>query len=239
MLKDNNILFSKDIKEAFKGLIGFGIYLVMSYLKAVPLLLLNIDYNSWSTTSKSIYMIFYCIFMMIILYLLFRKELNSKFKEFVADRHAFFKKYINYWFLILGVMLVSNYIIYTTINGIATNEESIRETLEVAPVYTYFAAVIFAPFVEELVFRNCLRKIFKNKYLFIFISGFVFGGMHVFTSGMQLTDLLYLIPYCTPGFVFAYILVKSDNIFNTISIHFIHNFVLMTLQLVLFLIGAV
>ncbi|MBQ8234787.1 MAG: CPBP family intramembrane metalloprotease, partial [Bacilli bacterium] len=85
--------------------------------------------------------------------------------------------------------------------------------------------------------RNCLYKIFKNKYLFIFISGFIFGSLHVFNDSMVISDLLYLIPYCTPGFIFAYILTKSDNIFNTIGLHFIHNGTLMTLQVVLMLQG--
>ena len=87
--------------------------------------------------------------------------------------------------------------------------------------------------MEELTFRKSIRNIFNNKIVFIIISSFIFGGLHVLTYDIKLLDLLYLIPYCAPGVAFAYILVKTDNIFNTISLHLIHNTILMTLQVIL------
>ena len=228
---------NKDKKNALKGFIGFILYFVFSYGSSIPLLLLGIDYTILPIKIRALYMIFYSIFTIFIYYMLFREELNSKFMEFIKDRKLFLKKYLNYWFLILGIMIISNLLIFTYTNDMASNENSIRETFKLAPIYTYFASVIYAPFIEEMVFRNCLYKIFRNKYLFIFISGFIFGSLHVFNDNMVISDLLYLIPYCTPGFIFAYILTKSDNIFNTIGLHFIHNGILMTLQVVLMLQG--
>ena len=128
-------------------------------------------------------------------------------------------------------MIMSNLFINVFVtDGIASNEEVLRETFKISPIYIYFSSVIFAPIVEELVFRQGLKNIFPNKILFILISGLVFGGLHVLTGYSNPTDLLYLIPYCAPGIAFAYILADSDNIFITIAIHCMHNGVLVALQ---------
>lgn len=224
-------------KEAIKGTIGFFFYILFMYSQTLPLQLMGIDYNILSVKQREIYLIMYCLFAMIVLFLLFRKELIDKLKDFFKDKKNFFKKYINYWFIILGIMIISNMIIVSISGNIANNESNIRETFQIAPVYTLFAACLFAPFTEEIIFRLCLSKIFLNKKLFIILSGILFGALHVVSSYTNYLDLLYIIPYGAPGFIFAYLLTKTDNIFNTISIHFIHNTFLMLLQLVLLLSG--
>ena len=96
-----------------------------------------------------------------------------------------------------------------------------------------FSAVFFAPFTEEMVFRNSIKNIITNKYVFIITSGLVFGGLHVIGNINTIYDLLYIIPYSTPGIAFAIMLQKTDNIFVPMGIHFMHNAILMTLQIVL------
>ena len=50
-------------------------------------------------------------------------------------------------------------------------------------------------------------------------------------------DILYLIPYSALGISFAYILQKTDNIFVTIGLHFMHNGILMALQVLVLIFG--
>ena len=59
--------------------------------------------------------------------------------------------------------------------------------------------------------------------------------MHVISTLENLVDLLFIIPYSIPGFIFAYIYSKSKNIFVPISLHFIHNGIMMSLQILLLL----
>ena len=102
-------------------------------------------------------------------------------------------------------------------------------------ILTIILASIVAPILEELIFRLSLYKIFKKySYLFIFISGIVFGSMHVIGNISNIIDILYIIPYSIPGCIFAYTLVKSDNIFVPISLHFIHNTFSIIIQLLAF-----
>jgi len=81
------------------------------------------------------------------------------------------------------------------------------------------------------IFRQSFRNLFQNKWLFIIISGLVFGGMHVFTgNNISKLDLLYLIPYSAPGMAFAYMLYKTDNIFVSMGFHMLHNGIMIALQ---------
>ena len=60
--------------------------------------------------------------------------------------------------------------------------------------------------------------------------------MHVILTMENITDLLFIIPYSIPGVVFAYLYNKTDNIFIPAGIHFMHNGILMILQIILFLV---
>ena len=71
--------------------------------------------------------------------------------------------------------------------------------------------------------------------IFILLSGLVFGSMHVIGSCEHLIDLLFIIPYSIPGFIFAYVYTKSKNLCVPISLHFIHNGIMMSLQILLLL----
>ena len=230
---------NKEKLEAIRGTIAFFLYFLLSYGAAVPFAILKIDYNSLSLTFKQIYLVFYNLFMVSIFILIYRNDLKKEWLDFKNNYKAYFKGYFKYWLFALAIMYASNLIIgmikYSTTGTItsAENEELIRQTLAKAPIYTFIAVSICAPIMEELTFRKSLRKIYNNKIIFIIVSSFIFGALHVFTEGMTSLDLLYLIPYCAPGFAFAYILVKTDNIFNTISLHLLHNSILMILQIVL------
>ena len=57
--------------------------------------------------------------------------------------------------------------------------------------------------------------------------------MHVIGTLEHLVDLLFIIPYSIPGFIFAYIYTKCKNICVPISLQFIHNVIMMGLQILL------
>lgn len=226
-------------KKIVKGLIVFTLYFILSYTTSVPLKLLHINYDTMSLTAKQIYLICYNLFIVLLFIFIYRNELKTEWQDFKKNYKKYFKENIKYWLFALAIMYASNLIIaginYYVSGNISTaeNEEIIRQTLTKAPIYTFISAALFAPIMEELTFRKSIRNIFSNKIVFIIVSSFIFGGLHVLTYDVKLLDLLYLIPYCAPGVAFAYILVKTDNIFNTISLHLIHNTILMTLQVIL------
>ena len=93
-----------------------------------------------------------------------------------------------------------------------------------------FSVSIYAPFTEELIFRHGIKDCFNGsskskfiRYLYIFTSGFIFAGMHIFGQATGALDYLYIIPYMSLGVSFAALYSKTDNICSSISMHALHN----------------
>ena len=90
--------------------------------------------------------------------------------------------------------------------------------------YLLPASVIYAPIVEETVFRGCLRKLIKDDNLFIIISGACFGLLHTIGQEANIINTLVLaLPYMAMGMVLAYTYIKSNNISTNIVIHSANN----------------
>ena len=222
------------INNLLKGSFVIIFYLIMQQLTTLPLDILNINYNTLNIKIKSIYLIVYETFITLSIILIYKQELIIDFKEFFKTKIKSFKKYIRYWLIILILMVLSNFIVtlFTSTN-ISNNQKSILELFKIVPIYTIYVTVITAPILEELVFRLSFKKIINNKIIYILLSGLVFGSLHVIGSFNTIADLLFIIPYSIPGFIFGYIYVKEENIFVPISIHFIHNGFMMLLQIIL------
>jgi membrane protease YdiL (CAAX protease family) len=223
-----------NLKNMLTGIGVIFFYLFTSTFVTEILSMIGINYNNLSTPLKSTCLIIYQILMTLVIVYIYKKTIITDFKIFIKNNIKYFKKYIKYWFLMLILMISSNLIVtlFTT-TDIANNQNTIIETLKVAPIYTFILTVFVAPILEELVFRLSFRKIFSNNILFILLSGLVFGSMHVIGTCEHLIDLLFIIPYSIPGFIFAYVYTKSKNICIPISLHFIHNGIMMSLQILL------
>ena len=110
----------------------------------------------------------------------------------------------------------------------------VRKLIKVAPILMLFEVSIYAPIVEELIFRHSIKNITSNKYFYPILSGLIFGMMHVMSSVSSLTDLLFLIPYSALGVAFACCYRKTDNIFSSIVVHSLHNTISFILLMVSF-----
>ena len=232
---DTQEQFEKYLKIAGIGLATIIVYCMTTILELIVLYSLKVNVNNMSITAKTIYLISCEVLIMGIIGLLNHKKLEKNIKDIKKNYNDYFKKYLKVYILALVIMMISNLIINLLTNGIARNEESIRDIFNKAPVYMFFSAVLFAPFTEEMVFRQSLKNIITNKKAFIIASGLIFGGLHVIGNINSLYDILYIIPYATPGIAFAYMLDKTDNILVPMGIHFLHNGLLMTLQIIVLL----
>lgn len=220
-------------KLGIYGIIGFVVWFLFQNYSDLPFKILNIDPP---TLFLEVYTILVEILTILFIFLLFKKEIVHMWKDFYENRDKYFKKYFKYWFLILILMAFSNGII-TLINKseISNNQEAINDMFKRLPIYTYILSVFLAPIIEELVFRFCFMKIFNNKYLYMILSGVIFGLFHIIGSFESAYDFLFLVPYSIPGLIFAYILYDSKNIFNTIWLHFVHNGISMLASIILLL----
>ena len=223
---------NKNLKSVIIGVLVLFIYLIYNYILLGILSIFNINFASLTLITKQLISLISEFIVITIVIYIYRKDLYEAFKSLTDVK---FSKYIKYWFLAIGLMIISNIIITMfTLIETSSNQEAIISTLYKAPIYTCIMSIIFAPILEELVFRLSFRKIFNSNILFIVTSGLFFGFMHV-SSPNSIAEFLYIIPYSIPGVIFAYTLTKSKNIYVPIGLHFIHNTIMMLIQLFIML----
>ena len=221
----------KKYKDIIIGILVFLGYLLLS--KYADNILILLGFNKLSTPLKLIVSIIYEILILLTVIFIYLKTIVNDFIDYKQNIKYYINNYLKYWFLNLGLMMITNIIIIniTNINN-STNQEYITKLLGKYPIYTIVATILIAPLTEELIFRLNIRKIFKNNIIFIITSGLVFGALHM-TVATSFKELLFIIPYSIPGFIFAYTLTKSKNIFVPISLHTMHNTLMILLQLLL------
>ena len=229
-----DILFDR-IKKISTPVLLILLMLIWQALGALFLRLFGINYDNLSNILKIIFSLICDISFLGILFFKYKDSLIKDFKNYFNKNILInLKLSFNYWIVGLIIMVISNLIIAIITNGtLASNEEAVRELIDKFPMYMAFQVMLYAPFTEEIIFRKSIKDATNSKYLFIFLSGFIFGGLHVISSITSLIDLVYLVPYCSLGFIFAMLYHKTGNIFSTITAHSFHN----TLALLVYFIG--
>ena len=151
------------------------------------------------------------IVFIILLFLIYYKDLVEEFKNYKKDLSNNIS--ISFKYYIIGSM--------------SLNETKVREVLFNNLPLMLIEIAITAPLIEELVFRKSISTIFSNKWIFALVSGLLFGGAHIMTNlttGVFVTtDLLYILPYGAFGFCFALMNREIKSTFSSIFIHSFHN----------------
>ena len=218
------------MKKISKNLLIFISYFIYSIFFKVLLYAFNINYNALSINQRVIFTIITSIIYMVGVTFIYRKELKEEIKDFKTNFKTHLSK--NILIYLMGILLMSGLniaISKITNQTLSGNEAQIREYIKNFPIYMIFSSVIFSPYIEELIFRKSLKHVFKYKYLFIILSGIIFGLAHV-SDPSSMTELLYAIPYMVMGIVFSVIYSRTNNIFTTITFHFCHNLILLIIQ---------
>lgn len=225
------ILKRERILEICKGLLTFLIFYFSSYLQIIPIMLFNIDVNNYRAEDLTIINAFAEFVLVIILILLYFKELKKEFKVFKENIKGNLDIAFKYWFIGLIIMCASNIIIglLTPLNT-SSNEQTVQTLVSVTPYLMLFTAGILAPIAEEITFRKGVFKIFKNKWVFATASGLIFGFLHVVGSS-NILEYLYIIPYGSLGFFFALTYYDTKSIYPSIIMHAMHNSALILLSI--------
>lgn len=213
-----------EIKKIPKLLIVFSLFFFSSLWQLIGLKIFNYDVNNLTDFNTIVLTTFSEVITLIILIIIYRKELKNDFKSLKNNFNKNMDITVKSWLIGLLIMFVSNIIIGLFVSkATAGNEENVQTLIKASNYLSIFTFGIVGPIVEELVFRKSFREVFKKGWLFILVSGLVFGGLHVVLSLTSLWDLFYLIPYCSLGIAFGYIYVKTDNIYYSMFIHIFHN----------------
>lgn len=136
-------------------------------------------------------------------------------------------------FINLVYSLFVSYILNILISLLTTqassnNQVFIEDGLQQNPVFIIIIALVFAPIVEELVFRGVIYNKIKIRSGFLpgaIISSVLFGLLHVLDSLLILnfSDIPFAISYMALGFFIAKSYKDTDSLAGSILFHFINN----------------
>ena len=170
------------------------------------------------------------VVLLILSIVLFLEPLKNELKLFKNN----FKSYIKYIMPKLGI----GYIIYIAVSLIVSSitkqttsvNQQALEKLNIA--YIIPAAIIWAPIVEEALFRRCIRNFIKNDKIFIIVSALVFGLLHTVSEATLASVFLMGLPYIVLGGYLAYIFTKTNNMFSNMFSHMFINSIALIIMLI-------
>lgn len=220
-------------KYIFKGFLTIFLYFFISLIKPLPFILMHINVNDIPENAKNLYSLIVELILIITIISIYEKEFKLAIDDIKKNHNEYFDKYFKVYLIGLIVMIGSNILINHLGGGISNNEESIRNQFSQTPIFVFISAVFLAPILEESVFRLGIYSIIKNKIIYIFISGLIFGGLHLIGAKLNLLFPLYLVSYCAEGWAFAYMNAKTNNSLVSTAFHFMHNGIIMSLNVFL------
>lgn len=218
----SNLRFSKD--RSISVNIVFCILCFLGLLVFSDLLQILIDLiikNSIVSNFISNFIFILCIYFM------YFKDLNKEFKLYFKNFKNNISTSFKYYIMGFLGMVFFNIFIALFVGGISSNEEQVREMLFNNFIITMISISIIAPILEELIFRKSLEPIIKNKWVYVIVSGLLFGFAHLLTNivsgSFTITDLVFILPYASLGASFALMDNETKTVFSSIVIHAIHN----------------
>ena len=222
-------------KNILKNIIKLAILITLFFYRNIFILpiiyIANINVDKISSATEVILSLINNIIFLIITVLMYKNDLKREWKIFGKNMSENVDTSIKYWLIGLAVMVVSNIIINFVLGGgQATNEKGVQKMIDSAPYIMLIEAGLIAPINEELLFRKAFKSIINNKWLFIIISGIVFGYLHVI-GAKSLEQFLFIIPYSSLGIAFATAYYKTDTVFSSIFVHMLHNTILTLLSI--------
>lgn len=230
-MKDN-------VKNIFKLIISFVLFFNLSLVIAYIFKLVGINYSDFNYIDYACLNTFIELIMFVVVILFYKKYLKKDLVLFKLNKKDYIKKIISYFLIFLvvkyGVALFSSLLLVMLGSDLVTseNQEAVVNLAKTLPFMMMISTSLLAPFVEEGIFRLGIKKVINNKYLFILVSGLVFGFMHIFPTELPLyVALIESLNYVTMGLLLAYIYNETDNIYVVVIIHALNNLLSMLMIL--------
>ncbi|WP_050636359.1 CPBP family intramembrane glutamic endopeptidase [Candidatus Stoquefichus sp. SB1] len=193
----------------------------------------NIDYNSMNT-----YLNFGVdLFSACLVGWVLKDTMIQQWKDFKID----LKNNLIYGLLIGTVLIyvvgiIGGLITLMLGGGASSENQSLIQTLTLAhPLLMFVTTVIFAPILEEMVFRGIVFSWTYELHPIVahLLSGFIFGFVHIMMSVLSgnLFEWVQIFSYFFMGLVLSYLYEKKNNIYVPILTHATNNLISMLMIL--------
>ena len=193
---------------------SIGLLLIVSFIMAVFSIL----------TKNQVVAYFFTYFTSSLIFLfIYKDKLKNDLKNIRNDLNT---KNIIIIVLFLVLSFISNIILVNLLNQEASNQEIAVSMFKSFPLLGIPAICLFAPFVEEIIYR--LQ--YKKNWLSIIISTIVFTFAHI--SNFSLIQMFFLIPYLFLSISFSFAYFKNENIILSTTTHILNNLISVVLLLI-------
>ena len=183
---------------------SIGLLLIVSFIMAV--------FSALTKNQVVAYFFTYFTSSFIFLFI-YKDKLKNDLKNIRSD--------LNTKNIIIIVLFLVN-----LLNQEASNQEIAVSMLKSFPLLGIPAICLFAPFVEEIIYRLP----YKKNWLSIIISTIVFTFAHI--SNFSLIQMFFLIPYLFLSISFSFAYFKNENIILSTTTHILNNLISVVLLLV-------
>jgi len=191
---------------------------------------LGFDITSFDYTDMAYANMLMNIIMGGLILVTYGRILSKDWLSFRQDLKKNLMTCFNLFLLVFGIKVVaaiatSILAFLLGIDFIQSENQDILDALAgAAPMMMLLSSVIFAPIIEETIFRMGFKQVFSRKYVFIIISGLVFGLMHIFPTDLSLIEALVQgLVYVAMGLCLAWIYENKQNIYFVIIVHAFNN----------------
>lgn len=193
---------------------SIGLLLIVSFIMAVFSIL----------TKNQVVAYFFTYFTSSFIFLFtYKDKLKNDLKNMRNDLNT---KNIIIIVLFLVLSFISNIILVNLLNQEASNQEIAVSMLKSFSLLGIPAICLFAPFVEEIIYRLP----YKKNWLSIIISNIVFTFAHI--SNFSLIQILFFIPYLFLSISFSFAYFKNENIILSTTTHILNNLISVVLLLI-------
>lgn len=114
------------------------------------------------------------------------------------------------------------------------NTTAIDSLFKISTIYTIFKTMVFGIIAEELLFRESINDVVKNKWLFIFVSSVIYTLFNfIFTDFTDSYIVLSILTYFLPALIFSTAYYKNNcNIIILMLIKFTYQLIPLTLMFI-------
>lgn len=225
------------INKLLKTILMFAFYFAYTNIASLICQILGVSYDLTITLYAD------SIFMLIIVFV-YQNNIKKDLKD-LKKNNSWKKllKTIFIWVIIIFVfMMISGVITELFFPGLGksndildNNTQKIVDLYNISSFYTIFKTMIFGVIAEELLFKESVRNVINNKWLFIFISAIIYTIMNFIYTDLSSFSLKFLLIYIVlinfiPFLLFSTAYIKNNsNIVILMLIKFVYNLIPLTI----------
>ena len=204
--------------KLIKTLLVFISYLLYSNVISVVL-------STFKITNATMLSFLADLIFLICIVFAYRDNLKKDFENLKKDyKISSIIKIIIIWVVIIFVFnILMGAITEMIYPNMATddNTNAMSTLFKTSMSYSLFKTMIFAVVAEELLYRESISDVVKNKYIFIVISSIVYTIMNFIFVGFE-SDIIVMdiLSYFLPALLFSTAYVKNNN--NIIILIYLH-----------------